>query len=49
MKDGITLCLIFLVALTIESAPIIWLPALAGAILLQIDKIEKVIKNETYE
>lgn len=47
MKDGITLLLIFLVAVTIESAVWVWLPMLVAIVLLQIDKIEKIINDTT--
>lgn len=47
MKDKITLLLIFLVAVTIESAVWVWLPMLVAIVLLQIDKIEKIINDTT--
>lgn len=47
MKDGISLLLIFLVAVTIESAVWVWLPMVVAVILLNIEKIEKIINNTT--
>lgn len=47
MKDKITLLLIFLVAVMIESAVWVWLPMLVAIVLLQIDKIEKIINDTT--
>jgi hypothetical protein len=47
MKDGISLLLIFLVAVTIESAVWVWLPMVVAIFLLQYDKIEEIIKNNT--
>lgn len=47
MKDKITLLLIFLVAVTIESAVWVWLPMVVAVILLNIEKIEKIINNTT--
>lgn len=44
MKDKITLLLIFLVAVTIESAVWVWLPMVVAVILLNI---EKIINNTT--
>lgn len=46
IKDTISLALIFFVAVAIESATWVWLPALVAIALLQIEKIEKLLKNE---
>ena len=45
MKDKISLILLFAVAVSIESATGVWLPALVAVGLLQIDKIEKLLKQ----
>lgn len=45
MKDKISLALLFAIALSIESATWVWLPALVAVGLLQIDKIEKLLKQ----
>lgn len=46
VKDTISLVLIFFVALSIESATWVWLPAIIAIALLQIEKIEKILKTE---
>ena len=45
MKDQISLILLFALAVTIESATWVWLPALVGVAVLQFDKIEKILKQ----
>lgn len=45
MKDIISLILIMLIAVTVESSAVVWLPMLVAVALLQIDKIEKIIKQ----
>lgn len=45
MKDKISLILLFAIAVSIESAMWVWLPALVAVSLLQIDKIEKLLKQ----
>ena len=45
MKDKISLALIFAVAVSIESATWVWLPALVGIAILQFDKIEQILKQ----
>jgi hypothetical protein len=45
MKDKISLALIFAVAVSIESATWVWLPALVGVAALQFEKIEKLLKQ----
>lgn len=45
MKDTITLILIFAVAILAESEPWVLIPFVVAAILLQYDKIEKILKQ----
>lgn len=45
MKDKISLILLFVLAVSIESATWVWLPALVGIAALQYEKIENILKR----